>query len=100
MVKLQTKNEPFTAFYFKNMQDCESFMYVFKDHWCNIEWDRPIEKPDFSEMSEYQRKSLNKNPKKRAEDNLSWGFNLSRHLNLEFTDEEKSFILTMLNKMV
>ena len=99
MVKLQPKDEPTTAFYFKTMRDCEAFIYVFKDHWCNVEWNEPIERPDFFEMSKYQRESLDKDPKKRAESNLSWGFNLCRKSNIGLTDSQNAFVSAMVGRM-
>lgn len=99
MVKLQSKDEPTTAFYFKTMQDCAAFIYVFKDHWCNVEWNEPIERPDFFEMSRYQREVLNKDPKERAESNLSWGFNLDRKFNRGLNDNQNAFVSAMVGRM-
>ena len=99
MVKLQSKDEPITVFYFRNMQDCEAFMHVFKDHWCNVEWNEAIERPDFPEMSRYQREALNKDPKERAESNLSRGFNLDRKFNRGLNDNQNAFVSAMIGRM-
>ena len=74
-IKLTSKNKLRNeTFYFNNIEDCRIFMDVFKDHWCNIIWEKPIEVPDCS--IPYEELGFNnKDPKKRAEDNLSWGFN-------------------------
>lgn len=93
MVKLEAKNTRFGGiFYFHNMKDCNKFLYTFQDHWCNVKWKEPIEAESFDDISECQRKDMDKSPKKRAEDNLSWGFSLCKDNDQGLTDEQKDFI--------
>jgi hypothetical protein len=78
MIKLETNYTPSSVFYFRTLDDCRKFLYVFKDHWCNVKWKPPVEVPDGTSISSTQRAQIGVDPKKRAEANLSWGFNYAR----------------------
>ena len=100
MIKLETKRVPFGgAFYFYNMADCEAFMYVFKDHWCNVPWRAPVEVPDWTDITDSQRKAMDKNPKQRAESNLSWGFSLCRALGIDLNDDQKVCLAGLMKEL-
>lgn len=99
MVKLQSKDDPSTSFYFENMKQCKKFIHVFEDHWCNIRWNSPIESDRFSEMDSEDWSSLYESPKKRAEDNLCWGFALEKFLNRGFNNAQKEFVANMNKKL-
>lgn len=75
------------------MNDCEKFIYVFKDHWCNIEWENPAKVPDNLKISDYERKALDKDPVERAESNLSYGFNLVRYCGKDKLIKEQSLFI-------
>lgn len=92
MVKLQSGEDSRVVFYFKNINDCNKFLYVFKDHWCNVRWESPIEKPEFLEMTDRQREELDEDPKERAEDNLMWGFCIEKDRNIRLNSSQLSFI--------
>ncbi len=93
MVKLEAKETAFGGiFYFHNMKDCEDFLYVFKDHWCNVPWEEPILIPDDENIGSNNRKYMDIPPKERAEDNLSWGFSLVKRLGIDLTKEQSNFI--------
>lgn len=99
MVKLEAKDTTFGGiFYFHNMKDCKDFLYVFEDHFCNVPWKAPIELPDNTYVNSNVRRSMDKPPKKRAEDSLSWGFNLVRRLGIGMTNEQNDFIESMVAK--
>lgn len=95
MIKLETKCKEaidHAVFYFHTLEECNIFKYTFRDHWCNIKWEKPIEISNNTHISEYQRKSMDKDPKERAEDNLSWGFNRSESRNDKLNENQKGFI--------
>lgn len=99
MVKLEAKDTIFVGiFYFHNVKDCREFMDVFKDHWCNVPWKEPIEIPDDTYISSEERRYMDKSPKKRAEDNLSWGFSLERRLGICLTNEQNDFVKSIVNR--
>lgn len=93
MVKLEAKDTQFGGiFYFHNMEDCNEFLYVFKDHWCNVSWEDPLVIPDDSNISQEDGKEMDVSPKKRAEENLSWGFNLVRDKDIGLTKVQRFFV--------
>lgn len=98
MIKLETNYENEArnvTFYFRTQDDCDKFIYVFKDHWCHVRWKDPviISDREIINLSDYDRKSLDEDPKERAESDLSWGFNLARYYNDNvLTSDEQSFI--------
>lgn len=95
------KNEREGNFYFKTMEECKSFLYVFKDHWCNIPWDIPKEvSSDKANLTNYQIRSLEVDPKKRAEENLSWGFNFIKYHDLNKTTEEQILFIQRLQNNI
>lgn len=99
MVKLEAKDTTFGGiFYFHNMKDCKDFLYVFEDHFCNVPWKTPIELPDNTYVNSDVRRSMDEPPKKRAEDNLSWGFNLERRLSIGMTNGQNDFVESMMAK--
>lgn len=76
MIELST-NHPTSlqVFYFNTKEDCEAFMGVFKDHGCNIEWAPMVQvNADYVPLDALEEAM--KDPKKRAEDNLEWGFTM------------------------
>ena len=99
MIVLKSKDTTFGGiFYFYNMRDCEDFLYVFKDHWCNVPWEKPIEAPSDTLISFYDRKSMDVPPKKRAEDSLFWGFSLVNRLGIGLDDKQISFLNSFVNQ--
>ena len=75
MIKLTSKNKLHNvSFYFNDMKDCNKFLYVFKNHWCNVKWENPVEISNNTPIPDYYRRYLGK-PEELAEDNLKWGFN-------------------------
>lgn len=99
MIKLETNcANNREVFYFHNMSDCKEFLYVFKDHWCNVPWETPIEIPDDTYITSRERICMDKPPKKRAEDNLSWGFSLVRFLGIELNKNQLSFVSSFCSK--
>lgn len=101
MVELKVKSTTCnTKFYFHTMDDCEKFLYVFNDHWCNVPWERPVTVSDSTELSEYEKSAINENPKLRAERNLSWGWNLARELNTDAPNEQqRQFLNNIIEKL-
>lgn len=100
MIKLEAQNTTFGGiFYFHTMQDCKDFMYVFKDHWCNVPWNTPVEITSDTYISEDLKREMDKPPKKRAQDNLSWGFNLVERLDIDLTKEQNNFVKSMMTKI-
>lgn len=97
MIKLTTKNKPKESFYFIDYNDCETFKRVFEDHWCHIKWKKPKEKECFNNMTDYDYSMLG-NPKKLAEDNLSWAFNREDSYSDSLTTEEQAFIDNIVNQ--
>lgn len=102
MIKLEVKNLKYSyrdshVFYFKNIDDCNEFKQVFKDHWCNIRWEEPVEIHDNTKISDGERKQMNRNPKERAESDLSWGFSLEKG---EGWDKLNSHQNTFVNRIV
>lgn len=74
--KLTVKDYPYnSAAYFRTKEAMEQYKYVFKNHWCNIPWDKPEELPDDYKLPSWWREHIDDDPKKLAEDNLCWGFN-------------------------
>lgn len=100
MIELKAKDFTFGGtFYFHTMQDCNDFLYVFKDHWCNVPWEKPREVSDDFPISRIQRESMDKPPKKRAESSLSWGFSLVKRLNIDLSESQNLFVKNMVNKL-
>lgn len=100
MIELKAKDLTFGGiFYFHTMQDCNDFLYVFKDHWCNVPWENPKEVSDDFKISESQRKSMDKPPKERAESNLSWGFSLVKRLGIDLTESQNLFVKGMVERL-
>ena len=87
-------------FYFHNDSDCDDFIHVFKDHFCNIPWKRT---QLIFDLGQYAKEKLNmdKNPKTRAEENLSWMFVLADDIHGRgyLTDEQKSFVKELRNRV-
>lgn len=75
MVRLDTYTGSRT-FYFKSMDDCNTFMKVFKENLCGILWQQPIEADSFPEVPQHRYGEINRDPEERAEESLDWGFNL------------------------
>ena len=96
MVRLRNKPKSEQAtFYFKTMDECIKFMYVFKDHWCGIEWEEPKE-GEF-ELDTFDNMDINRSPEERAISNLSWGFNLVKSNKL--TQDQRKFIDNMVTML-
>ena len=91
MVKLEDKFES-AAFYFRNRTDCDAFMSVFRNHMCNVPWKSTVESAFFPEASDSQRAAMARDPKVRADENLSWGFSLVRYHGIEDTREQDRFV--------
>lgn len=101
MVKLEVKDPQYkqSPIYFKTMEDCEAFKYVFQDHMCNVPWLPPVEADKFPEMTDGHRREMEKDPKKRAESDLSWGFYLVDRLNIGLTAEQHGFIKDIMDHL-
>lgn len=100
MIELKAKDLTFGGtFYFHTMQDCNDFLYVFKNHWCNVPWEKPREVPNDFPIGKSQRKSMNEPPKKRAESNLSWGFSLVKRLNIDLSESQNLFVKDMVDRL-
>lgn len=103
MIKLGVKTERSNSkyvFYFHNMDDCNKFKYVFKNHWCNIKWEKPVEIPNDTKISEYDRKVMDKDPEERAESDLSWGFSLEKYEEWDKrTSSQNAFINSFINQL-
>jgi hypothetical protein len=82
-VKEQYRSLSSDAFYFRNMKDCQIFLGVFKNHWCNVPWDEPVEIPKNTEIDRLDRVLMSMDPAERADSNLSWGFNLAKRCNTD-----------------
>lgn len=93
MVKLEAKDTTFGGiFYFHNMEDCEEFLYVFKDHWCNVPWKEPILISDNEYVCNDYKRYMDISPKKRAEDSLSWGVSIVNYHRINLNEEQNNFI--------
>lgn len=92
MIKLETdyENEN-TVKYFNTLQECEEYLYVFKDHWCNVKWKEPIKVSDISNSNE--KEYMKKSPKERAEADLSWGFSMMKLKGGEELNKDQSVFL-------
>lgn len=88
--------------YFKNMEDCNKYLHVFKDHWCNVPWKKPIEK-DVNDLSPFEKSKMDKfliqDPIKSAEDNLSWGFHNCDYAFIGLADDQKSTVQSLVSKL-
>lgn len=100
MVKLETDTGHNDAvFYFHNMKDCEEFMKVFENHWCNVPWKDPIEKENFDEAEDEEIEAMDESPEKRAEDALHWGFSLVKFLHIDINDSQRVFVNSMIDEL-
>lgn len=100
MIKLESDYDIPSVFYFRTLDDCRKFLYVFKDHWCNVKWKTPVEVPDDIKLPEARRDLLDMDPKKRAEANLSWGFNHARlHGDGGLTSEQQRELVYLMRQL-
>lgn len=100
MVKLEAKDTTFGGiFYFHDMKDCREFMNTFENHWCNIPWKEPIEISDDTYIDSDQRRYMDESPKKRAEDNLLWGFSMEKRLGIGLNNEQNDFVKSMISRL-
>lgn len=100
MVKLTARDDKRARFFFRSLNDCETFKYVFKDHWCNVVWNNPEEGNFDKEMDEWDERLIDVDPKKRAENNLSWGFHLCENTgNDKLTEEQEEFVASMVDRL-
>lgn len=77
-------------FYFRTDEAAEKFIYVFKNHWCHVAFDKYN---DEVELSNYWEEHIDDDPEKIADENLSWGFNFARdNGDDDLTSEENAFI--------
>lgn len=101
-VKLTAKDDWQKAeWYFRDAFDCKEFMATFRDHWCNIVWN-PVEIVDTDKLTADQRSSMEEDPKKRAENDLSWGFNsyMKQHEECnKLTEPQTDFVSKMVDKI-
>lgn len=98
MVKLETIYSNESSFFFYTMRDCKAFLHVFRDHWCNVPWKPPVEAQDFPEMPVSARSAMDKDPVKRAEGSLSWGFSLVKHHRIGATEKQNAFINSLIRQ--
>ena len=102
MVKLTTPDDTTAAFFFKDMNACNEFKYVFSNHWCNITWNTPEEQEVFPEATTgYWRDHINDDPKKLADKHLMWGFSRLKFLgrDKELTASQSQFVNDMVEKI-
>ena len=101
MVKLEdAANDMFPGvFYFHTMEDCNKFLYIFRDHWCNVPWKEPIEVPDDYPISARDQEVMDEDPKERAERDLSWGFSLVKRLEIRQTEKQNAFVEEMISRI-
>lgn len=95
MIELKTKQgviHPVQAFHFRTMDDCKKFMYVFRNHWCNIPWEEPAEIPDYTKINDDQY--IDVDPVARAMGNLTWGFSALRSHNMDTLTGEQQSVLS------
>lgn len=82
------------------MEACNIFKSVFRNHWCNIDWNEPKEAEMFDEAkSEYWRKHINDDPKVLADKNLDWGFSLEKFTGKALNADQLSFVSSMVEKL-
>ena len=98
MVKLETnfndyRNE--STFYFRTMDQCSKFLNVFKDHWCNIPWKKPVEISDNTRIPDYALSRLDIDPEQIAISNLSWGFGMTKYYNIDLSKDQKAIVKSM-----
>ncbi len=99
MVKLQATDDPSAVWYFSKMKDCKKFLEVFENHWCNVRWNNPIEADSFPEMDSDDWRDLYKKPKKRAKDELEWGFSLEKYMGMQRSKEQEDFVRKMVENL-
>lgn len=87
------------TFYFKDMEDCNRFLEVFEDHFCNVPWKTPEQKTINSIPPIEVQITMNMDPVKRAEKELSWGFNLCKTNNIGETPEQIAFVKDLINRI-
>lgn len=95
MIYLSTRIENQNPSFFHTMDDCIKYMKVFEDHWCNVPWDQPREIRDETipkDKLEKLKRFADKDPKERAEQDLSWGFSLCEVYGIENTAAQKAFV--------
>lgn len=88
--------------YFTTYQECLNYIYVFKDHWCNVIWTMPV-KIDIKEVPYLEITLMEiKTAKQRAEDDLAWGFNAMWRDNTcgGLTAEQLAYVDFLVEKMV
>lgn len=87
--------------YFATFKDYKDYIYVFKDHWCNVVWTDPI-KVNIKDVPYLAVKNMEiKSAKQRAEDDLAWGFNASwqDELSDRLTAEQEAYVNFLLKQM-
>lgn len=100
MVKLEVNDKiNYEVLYFHNMKECNEYLYVFNDHWCNVPWKSPVEIPDDADIPYQDRACMDMPPKKRAEADLSWGFSLVKSLEIELNYEQNKVLTALVNKL-
>ena len=83
--------------YFKTIEDCNKYLYVFKDHWCNVPWKEP------EEIDRFDIKAatvLVNDPIKIANGDLGWGFNTCDLNNIGETKEQREFVSNIAKEVV
>ena len=74
MIEIRSLNKSYNITrHFTNINDCNAYMRVFKDHRCNVKWSEPQIVPNDNFVEDVSL--LRENPNKRAINDLSWGFN-------------------------
>ena len=87
--------------YFTTWEEYLDYIYVFKDHWCNVAWTKPVE-VDAKEVPYLVVKYMEtKNAKQRAEADLSWGFNAtwSNKKDGDLNAEQQAYVNFLVDKM-
>lgn len=100
MIKLESnfKTGRNSEFYFRSKKECDAFLWVFDDHWCNVPWKKPVEIPDNTPLNEYWKEHINDDPKKLAVEKLNWGFSNCKYNNIGRTASQQSFLDDMVGK--
>lgn len=83
--------------YFKTIEDCNKYLYVFKDHWCNVPWKDPEEITGFDAKASVE--AIN-DPIEIANGDLGWGFNNCDLNNIEETKEQRDLVSKIAEEVI
>ena len=84
-------------FYFTSKENADKFLYVFKDHFCNVDFHGFYED---TELCGYWKEHINDDPKEIAERNLNWGFAFARDYGDDKLTDTQSEMLEEIMKKI